>query len=148
MLRFLCVLACVLCSPVLGAACAADASKKSVYTTATWYDYNEGPKRRMANGEVFDKTKPTIAHATLPLNTRAWLVNVNDPTKSIEVVVADRQARWVRQGWPNRAVDANLHVARALGFGPGANKDLLRIRVEVLSLPVGHAPPSRRKSSG
>lgn len=94
----------------------------------------------MANGQPFNGDKPTIAHAYLPLGTKVLLESVADPSKRVEAIVTDRQAQWVREERPDRAVDATRVVAQALGFGEEFHKGLLLVRVRVLQY-----PPLKRK---
>lgn len=55
---------------------------------ASWY----GPGfhgKKTANGEIFDQTKLTAAHPSLPLGTKAEVTNLNND-KKVEVRINDR----------------------------------------------------------
>ena len=55
---------------------------------ASWY----GPGfhgKKTANGEIFDQTKLTAAHPSLPLGTKAEVTNLNND-KKVEVTINDR----------------------------------------------------------
>lgn len=55
---------------------------------ASWY----GPRfhgKKTATGEVFDQTKMTAAHPTLPLGTKAEVTNLEND-KKVEVKINDR----------------------------------------------------------
>ena len=95
--------------------------------TASWYgDPHHG--RPTASGEIFDKTKPTAAHRTLPLGTRVTVTNL-DNGRTIEVRVNDR-GPFVA----GRLIDLSEGAARSLG---GIGAGLMRVRIRVVALPNG-----------
>ena len=56
--------------------------------TASWY----GPGfhgKKTASGEIYDQTKLTAAHKTLPLGTKARVTNL-DNGSAVEVEINDR----------------------------------------------------------
>lgn len=67
------------------------ADSQSMHTEigeASWY----GPGfhgKKTANGEIFDQTKFTAAHPSLPLGTKAEVTNLNND-KKVEVRINDR----------------------------------------------------------
>ena len=77
--------------------------------TASWY----GPGfhgKKTANGEIYDQTKLTAAHKTLPLGTKARVTNLNNGS-AVEVEINDR-GPFVE----GRIIDLSRAAARALGF--------------------------------
>ena len=66
----------------------ADRSVRTEIGEASWY----GPGfqgKETANGDIFDKTKMTAAHPSLPMGTKAQVTNLyND--KTVEVRINDR----------------------------------------------------------
>jgi rare lipoprotein A len=93
---------------------------------ASWY----GPGFRgktTASGEVFDETKMTAAHKTLPLGTRARVTNLKDG-KSVQVEINDRGP--YAQG---RIIDLSPAAAKALGI---IDRGVIKVRVESLENPA------------
>ncbi len=67
---------------------AANPTVKSEIGEASWY----GPGfhgKKTASGEIFDQTKMTAAHPTLPLGTEAKVTNLENGEK-VEVTINDR----------------------------------------------------------
>jgi len=83
---------------------------------ASWYGQRH-QGRATASGEVFDMTKLTAAHRTMPFGTRLRVTNVENG-RSVVVRVNDR-GPWVN----DRVLDVSLAAARALGMtGDGVTK--------------------------
>ena len=83
---------------------------------ASWYGQRH-QGRATASGEVFDMTKLTAAHRTMPFGTRLRVTNVENG-RSVVVRVNDR-GPWV----DDRVLDVSLAAARALGMtGDGVTK--------------------------
>lgn len=101
---------------------------------ASWYgDAFHG--KATANGELFDMTAVTAAHATLPLPSMVEVTNL-DNGRSITVRVNDR-GPYVA----GRIIDLSRGAAEALGY---RNHGVARVRVRYLGpaeLPAGAAPP-------
>ena len=93
---------------------------------ASWY----GPGFRgktTASGEVFDETKMTAAHKTLPLGTKARVTNLKDG-KSVQVEINDRGP--YAEG---RIIDLSPAAAKALGI---IDRGVIKVRVESLENPA------------
>jgi len=93
---------------------------------ASWY----GPGFRgktTASGEVFDETKMTAAHKTLPLGTKAKVTNLKDG-KSVQVEINDRGP--YAEG---RIIDLSSAAAKALGI---VDRGVVKVRVESLENPA------------
>jgi rare lipoprotein A len=83
--------------------------KHALRGEASWY----GPGfhgKKTASGEIYDQTKFTAAHKTLPLGSRARVTNVKNGN-SVEVEINDR-GPFVE----GRILDLSRAAARALGF--------------------------------
>jgi rare lipoprotein A len=94
--------------------------------TASWYgDAFHG--RSTANGEVFDMTLASAAHATLPLPSIVEVTNL-DNDRSIQVRVNDRGPFK-----PGRIIDLSREAADQLGF---RSQGTAKVRVRY----VGRAP--------
>jgi rare lipoprotein A len=94
--------------------------------TASWYgDAFHG--RSTANGEIFDMTLSSAAHATLPLPSIVEVTNL-DNDRSIQVRVNDRGPFK-----PGRIIDVSREAADQLGF---RSQGTARVRVRY----VGRAP--------
>lgn len=66
----------------------ADRSVRTEIGEASWY----GPGfqgKETANGDIFDQTKMTAAHPSLPMGTKAQVTNL-DNDKTVEVRINDR----------------------------------------------------------
>ena len=90
---------------------------------ASWY----GPHHQgkiTASGQRFDFHKLTAAHKTLPFNTKARVINLENG-KSVEVTINDR-GPYVR----GRVIDLSERAARRIGM---EKKGLARVEIE----PVG-----------
>jgi rare lipoprotein A len=93
---------------------------------ASWYGPGFGGKTT-ASGEVFDETKMTAAHKTLPLGTKAKVTNLKDG-KSVQVEINDRGP--YAQG---RIIDLSQAAAKALGI---IDRGVVKVRVESLENPT------------
>ncbi|HXG51003.1 MAG TPA: septal ring lytic transglycosylase RlpA family protein [candidate division Zixibacteria bacterium] len=94
---------------------------------ASWY----GPGfhgRTTASGEIFDQTKLTAAHRTLPLGSRARVTNLRNGA-TVEVEINDR-GPYVE----GRIVDLSRAAAGALRM---VEAGIALVRVESLDRPVG-----------
>jgi rare lipoprotein A len=76
---------------------------------ASWYGAQHHG-RRTASGAVFDQTKLTAAHRTLPFGTRLRVTNLANG-RSVEVEITDRGPY---SG--NRIIDLSRAAAQALGM--------------------------------
>ena len=89
---------------------------------ASWY----GPGftgRKTASGEIFDDTKFTAAHRTLPLGSKAQVTHL-DNGKSVKVEINDR-GPFIQ----DRIIDLSRAAARVLGM---VDEGVARVRVEPL----------------
>ena len=93
---------------------------------ASWYG-DDFHGRLTANGEVFDMTSLTAAHATMPLPSYARVTNLSNG-KSLSVRVNDRGPYH-----GNRLIDVSNRAAQLLDF---RSNGVARVRVEY----VGRAP--------
>ena len=94
---------------------------------ASWY----GPGfhgKPTASGEVFDQALMTAAHNTLPLGSKAKVINLANGN-SVEVKINDRGP--FADG---RIIDLSRAAAGALGI---LASGVAQVRVEILALPVG-----------
>lgn len=81
---------------------------KPILMKSTWYG-NYKKRRRMANGEWFDKRKLTCAHRTLPLYT---FVHVQLGDKQVVLKVTDRGP----EKWTGKDIDITERAAEILGM--------------------------------
>jgi rare lipoprotein A len=96
--------------------------KKVTRGQASWY----GPGfhgKKTASGEIFDQSKLTAAHKTLPLGTKAKVTNLENGN-TVEVEINDR-GPYVGQ----RVIDVSRAAANALGF---VESGLTLVRIELL----------------
>jgi rare lipoprotein A (peptidoglycan hydrolase) len=94
---------------------------------ASWYGPGFSGKTT-ANGAVFDETKMTAAHKTLPLGTKAKVTNLKDG-KSVQVEINDR-GPYI----DGRIIDLSQAAAKALGM---LDRGIVKVRVETLENSVG-----------
>jgi rare lipoprotein A len=102
-------------------------SKNMQSGKASWY----GPGfhgKPTASGEVFDQALMTAAHNTLPLGSKAKVINLANGN-AVEVKINDR-GPFV----DGRIIDLSRAAARALGI---LASGVTQVRVEILTLPVG-----------
>jgi rare lipoprotein A len=97
-------------------------TKPAYVGNASWY----GPGftgRKTASGEIFDDTKFTAAHRTLPLGSKAQVTHL-DNGKSVKVEINDR-GPYIQ----DRIIDLSRAAARVLGM---VDEGVARVRVEPL----------------
>jgi rare lipoprotein A (peptidoglycan hydrolase) len=100
--------------------------RHALHGEASWY----GPGfhgKKTASGEIFDQTKFTAAHKTLPLGSRARVTNIQNGN-SVEVEINDR-GPFVE----GRILDLSRAAARALGF---ISSGTAPVRLELLDQPL------------
>jgi rare lipoprotein A len=91
--------------------------------TATWYGAAvQG--HRTANGERFDRNALTAAHRSLPLNSRARVVNLSNG-RSVVVRITDRGPL----SWTGRDIDLSEAAAREIGM---IRSGVAQVRIEPL----------------
>jgi rare lipoprotein A len=100
---------------------------------ASWYgDPYHG--RRAANGEVYDKSKLTAAHRTLPFETMVKVTNLENQ-RDVTVRITDR-GPFVK----GRIIDLSLAAAQEISMvGPGT----ALVRLDILGTTVPGSDPSR-----
>jgi peptidoglycan lytic transglycosylase len=96
--------------------------KQIIVGEASWYGPGFNGKTT-ASGGLFDETKMTAAHKTLPLGSKAKVTNLQNG-KSVEVEINDRGP--YREG---RIIDLSHAAAKALGIG---DNGIARVSVEPL----------------
>jgi len=82
--------------------------------------------RKTASGEIYDMSKFTAAHRTLPFGTICRVTNLKT-NKSILVRINDR-GPFV----PDRIIDLSKSAAQALG---GINQGIIEVKIEILEIP-------------
>ena len=90
--------------------------------SASWY----GPGfhgKKTASGKMFDQTKLTAAHKTIPLGRKARVTHLGNG-KSVEVLINDR-GPYVE----GRTIDLSQAAAKALGM---RDNGVAKVRVELL----------------
>lgn len=98
------------------------ASKHALRGAASWY----GPGfhgKKTASGEIYDQTKLTAAHKTLPLGSKARVTNLENGS-TIEVQINDR-GPFIE----GRIIDLSRAAAWALGF---VEAGIAPVRVEIV----------------
>ena len=80
--------------------------------------------RRMAGGDLYDDSRLTAAHRTLPFGTRVRVTNLANG-RSVVVTIQDRGPA-VR----HRVIDLSGRAARELGF---MREGVTQVRMEVIS---------------
>ena len=98
---------------------------------ASWYGF-PFHGRATANGELFDRDKPSAAHPTLPLPSIVRVTNLANQ-RQLELRVNDR-GPFV----DDRIIDLSQAAARALGF---EQHGITEVRVEFLGLADGLGIP-------
>jgi rare lipoprotein A len=76
---------------------------------ASWYGARH-QGRPTAAGDIFDMTRLTAAHRTLPLGSHARITNLENG-RSVEVVINDRGPHY-----PGRILDLSAQAAAVLGM--------------------------------
>jgi rare lipoprotein A len=89
---------------------------------ASWYGPGFSGKKT-ASGDIFDETKFTAAHKSLPLGTKAKVTHLSSG-KSVEVLVNDR-GPYVE----GRIIDLSQAAANALGI---IDRGVAEVRIELL----------------
>src|SRR5262245_22117300 len=100
------------------------AAKHKLNGTASWY----GPGfhgKKTASGEIYDQNKLTAAHKTLPLGSKARVINL-DNGSAVEVEINDR-GPFVA----GRIIDLSRAAAGALGF---VKSGTAPVQVELISV--------------
>jgi rare lipoprotein A len=90
--------------------------------SASWYGPGFSGKKT-ASGDVFDETKFTAAHKTLPLGTRAKVTRLSNG-KSVEVLINDR-GPYIE----GRIIDLSQAAAGALGI---IDRGVVEVEVAIL----------------
>lgn len=100
---------------------------------ASWYGPGFSGKPT-ASGDVFDETKLTAAHKTIPLGTKAKVTNLQNG-KSVEVEINDRGP--YTEG---RIIDLSQAAAKSIGI---IHRGVAKVRVEVLEreMALGEVKP-------
>jgi rare lipoprotein A len=101
---------------------------------ASWYGY-PFHGRATANGEVFDRDKPSAAHPTLPLPSIVRVTNLTNQ-RQLELRVNDR-GPFVG----DRIIDLSQAAARALGF---EQHGITEVKVEFVGLADALGTPPQR----
>lgn len=107
------------------------ATQQILRGTASWY----GPGfhgKKTASGEIYDQTKFTAAHKTLPLGSKARVTNM-DNGSTVEVEINDR-GPFVE----DRIIDLSRAAARALGL---VESGTAPVRVELIADRTGARLP-------
>jgi len=99
-----------------------DSSANVRIGAASWYGPGFNGKKT-ASGDIFDPTKLTAAHRTIPLGRRVRVTHLANG-KSVEVVINDRGP--YAEG---RMIDLSQAAANALGM---IGKGVAKVRVEEL----------------
>jgi len=97
---------------------------KEFFVVASWYGkYFHG--QVMANGEIFDMTKPSAAHKILPLGT---IIEVFNPAtkQNIKLTVTDR-GPYI----PGRSLDLSREAAIIIGM---IELGVTKVRMRILSI--------------
>jgi rare lipoprotein A (peptidoglycan hydrolase) len=102
-------------------------TKLTLSGKASWYGRSFHGKTT-ASGEVFDQRLMTAAHKTLPLGSRARVINLTNGN-SVEVTINDR-GPFV----PGRIIDLSRAAAHELGF---LESGLAQVRIELLQVSSG-----------
>lgn len=89
---------------------------------ASWYGPGFNGKKT-ASGEIFDETKLTAAHKTIPLGSKARVTHLGNG-KSVEVLINDR-GPYVE----GRMIDLSHAAAKALGM---IDNGIAKVQVELL----------------
>lgn len=109
--------------PLAGMIVPAQAGGRTLILRASWYG-KQSNGTRMADGEVFQASDPTIAaHKTLPFGTVLRVTNPENG-KSIHVVVKDRGPYIA-----GRSLDLSHAAAAKLGF---VEKGVTRLEVQIV----------------
>jgi rare lipoprotein A len=102
---------------------------------ASWYGPGFNGKKT-ASGDLFDESKFTAAHKTIPLGSKARVTHLGNG-RSVEVLINDRGPYA-----PGRLIDLSQAAAKALGI---LENGIAKVRVELL--PVGSQTSNQQKSN-
>jgi rare lipoprotein A len=102
-------------------------AKLTQWGKASWYGKRFHGKPT-ASGEVFDQRLMTAAHKTLPLGSRARVINLQNGN-SVEVTINDRGPFA-----PGRIIDLSRAAADELGI---LESGLAQVRIELLQVSTG-----------
>jgi rare lipoprotein A len=102
-------------------------AKLTLSGKASWYGKTFHGKTT-ASGAVFDQRLMTAAHKTLPLGSRARVINLENGN-SVEVTINDRGPFM-----PGRIIDLSRAAAHELGF---LESGLAQVRIELLHASAG-----------
>ena len=105
-----------------GAAPRSDLPTNVYIGAASWYGPGFNGKKT-ASGEIFDETKLTAAHRTIPLGHKARITHLGNG-KSVEVLINDR-GPYVE----GRMIDLSHAAAKALGM---IKNGIAKVQVELL----------------
>jgi len=105
-----------------GATLRSDSTPDVQIGAASWYGPGFNGKKT-ASGEIFDETKLTAAHKTIPLGRKAKVTHLATG-KSVEVLINDR-GPYVE----GRMIDLSHAAAKALGM---IDNGIARVQVELL----------------
>ncbi|MEK7143855.1 MAG: septal ring lytic transglycosylase RlpA family protein, partial [Patescibacteria group bacterium] len=96
---------------------------------ASWYGAAFHGKA-MANGDIYDQNKISVAHRTLPLWMKVKITNLVNG-KSIETAVLDRGPYAVdERGRYKREIDLSLGAVEALEAWKDIGKGTIPVRIE------------------
>jgi len=121
-------------SPALAAQDVGDITVPTV-VVASWYNQ----AGQMANGQMFDKGKATVAHPVFPFGTKVRLTRVDDPSLVVDAMVTDRPALWAGK---LRPIDASPFVADKLGY---IQAGLTEVSMQVLWFPPEKRHQKKRR---
>lgn len=93
--------------------------------------------RVTASGDIFDQSKMTAAHRTLPFGSKVKVTNLEN-FNDIIVIINDR-GPFVN----DRVIDLSKAGAKKLGF---VGKGVTKVKIEVLSIPNDNKPASKNKA--
>ena len=102
---------------------------------ASWYGAKHHGKRT-ASGEIFNQTKFTAAHQSLPLGSIVKVTNLENG-KSVDLRINDRGPYQI-----GRIIDVSRAAATVLGM---RRSGVARVRVELISSPEALGSVPRRK---
>ncbi len=102
------------------------AAKGTVQTGIASYYHDSLHGNKTASGQVYDKTRLSAAHKTLPLGSKVRVTDVKTG-KSIVVRVNDR-GPFVK----GRIIDLSRRAAKELGI---VKRGIAKVKMEVLSVP-------------
>ena len=108
-------------------ACAGTLRAGSRITGIAAYYHDKFHGRTTASGEIYDKTKFTAAHKTLPFGTKVKVINLSN-MKTVIVKINDRGPFGDRK----RIIDLSRAAAEQLGM---IRQGIIEVDVEILEMP-------------